>query len=448
MINKTSTLGFDKIYVINLKRRPDRKEELIKTLPGIDLTFIEAIDGKELSVEQLINEKKLNKSFLDPWGKITMGVFACALSHKKAWEQALMDGVETALFLEDDVYLTNPVLENGTFTPEYESIFNEIQQYDWDLIHFGKKTAGQTGINVGKHLVIPRFNTNYNGAHAYIATREMIKTMSDEYYPIKYASDLYLEQFYNTHNSFTLKNNLFKQISDGFNPENADSDTYYNEFRENSGRVGLSFDQDGNVLNKKIVNYLKQPKDITDRYFEMILDKPKFGIQKFNKSNFFGISGLLRFLLTQLGENETMIELYPHLGELTFFFGSCGLFTNIYSIDPLLGEDKFNVNNEVTWEDVRIGFHSNTYHFKNISHIEKKPEDVVDNFNDISFLFINNRKNEDILPLINRYYDKIKDDGYIGGDCYENINIPNAKIFDNGYWVIKKSDIIIKPYHK
>jgi hypothetical protein len=265
--------------------------------------------------------------------------------------------------------------------------------------------------------------------------------MSDEYYPIKYASDLYLEQFYNTHNSFTLKNNLFKQISDGFNPENADSDTYYNEFRENSGRVGLSFDQDGNVLNKKIVNYLKQPKDITDRYFEMVLDKPKFGIQKFNKSNFFGISGLLGFLLTQLGENETMIELYPHLGELTFFFGSCGLFTNIYSIDPLFGEDEFNVNNEVTWEDVRIGFHSNTYHFKNISHIEKKPEDVVDNFNDISFLFINNRKNEDILPLINQYYDKIKDDGYIGGNCYENVNIPNAKIFDNGYWIIKKNEL-------
>ena len=446
MINKTSTLGFDKIYVINLKRRPDRKEALIKTLPGLDLTFIEAVDGKLLSVEQLITEKKLNKSFLDPWGKVTMGVFACALSHKKAWEQALIDGVETALFLEDDVYLTNPVLENGGFTPQYESIFNEIQQYDWDLIHLGKKTGGQTGINVGEHLVIPRFNTNYNGAHAYIATREMIKTMSDEYYPIKYASDLYLEQFYNTHNSFTLKNNLFKQISDGFNPENADSDTYYNEFRENSGRVGLSFDQDGNVLNKKIVNYLKQPKDITDRYFEMVLDKPKFGIQKFNKPNFFGISNLLGFLLTQLGENETMIELYPHLGELTFFFGSCGLFTNIYSIDPLLGEDEFNVNNEVTWEDVRIGFHSNTYHFKNISHIEKKPEDVVDNFNDISFLFINNRKNEDILPLINQYYDKIKDDGYIGGNCYENINIPNAKIFNNIYWVVKKSDIIIKPY--
>ena len=129
MINKQSTLGFDKIYVINLKRRPDRKENLIKTLPGLDLTFIEAVDGNELSVEQLIKENKINKSFYDPWGKVTMGIFACALSHKKAWDQALMDGVETALFLEDDVYLTIPVLDNGNFTPEYKSIFNDINEY-------------------------------------------------------------------------------------------------------------------------------------------------------------------------------------------------------------------------------------------------------------------------------------------------------------------------------
>jgi GR25 family glycosyltransferase involved in LPS biosynthesis len=441
MTNKQSTLGFDKIYVINLKRRPDRKENLIKTLPGLDLTFIEAVDGNELSVEQLIKEKKLSKSFFDPWGKVTMGIFACALSHKKAWDQALMDGVETALFLEDDVYLTIPVLDNGNFTSEYQSIFNDINQYDWDLVHLGKKTSGQSGIDVSKHLVVPKYNTNYNGAHSYIATKDMIKTMSEEYCPIRYAADIYLEQLYHTHNTFTLRKNLFKQISDNFNPENADSDTYYNEYREGGGRVGLSFDENGNVLNKKIVNYLKQPKDIIDRYVEMVLEKPKFGVQKFNKPNFFGISNLLGFLLTQLGENETMVELYPHFGELTFFFGSCGLFNNIYAIDPLCGEDRFNVENEVSWDDVRVGFYSNTYHFKNISHIEKTPDEVFEDFNNISFLFINNRNNENILPLISQYYDKIKNDGYIGGDFYENINIPNAKVFDNGYWVIKKNEL-------
>jgi hypothetical protein len=272
----------------------------------------------------------------------------------------------------------------------------------------------------------------------------MIKTLLDEYTPVKYAADIYLEQFYNTHNTFTLKKNLFKQISDNFNAENADSDTYYNEYREGGGRVGLSFDENGNVLDKKIVNYLKHPKDLIDKYMEIVLEKPKFGVQKFNKPNFFGISNLLGFLLTELGKNETMVEIYPHFGELTFFFGSCGLFTNIYSIDPLCGEDEFNVSNEITWDDVKIGFHSNTYHFKNVSYIKKTPEEVCNDFNNISFLFINNRNNQNILSLISQYYDKIKDNGYIGGDCYENIKIPNAKIFDNGYWVVKKNEINIE----
>lgn len=64
---KFSTLGFDKIYVINLKHRKDRKEKLIKDNPGINFTFVEALYGKDLNVNQLIKEKKLNTSFLILW---------------------------------------------------------------------------------------------------------------------------------------------------------------------------------------------------------------------------------------------------------------------------------------------------------------------------------------------------------------------------------------------
>ena len=243
MNKKYTTLGFDKIYVINLKRRSDRKKELIKNFPNIDFTFIEAIDGEELNQEQLLYEKKIGTSFYDPTGMVTMGIFACALSHKKAWDQALIDGVENALFLEDDVYLTTPFIENGIFTPLYQKILDEIKQYDWDLIHLGKKTQFQNGINVGKYLVIPRYNSNHNGAHAYIATKEMIQVLSDTYLPIKYAADVYLEQFINDYNLFTLKESLIRQISDITDPQNADSDTYYNEYRDGGGKIGISFKQ-------------------------------------------------------------------------------------------------------------------------------------------------------------------------------------------------------------
>ena len=141
---KYSTLGFDKIYVINLKRRSDRKEQLLAKFPNINFTFIEAIDGEELDQETLIAEGKLNRSFFDPTGMVTMGIFACALSHKKAWDQAIEDGVENALFLEDDVYPIIPLVEKNKFTADYQSILNDIKQFDWDLIHLGKKENFKT----------------------------------------------------------------------------------------------------------------------------------------------------------------------------------------------------------------------------------------------------------------------------------------------------------------
>ena len=155
MNSKYKTLGFDKIYVINLKRRQDRKTELIKNFPNVDFTFIEAIDGKELHHIPLIKEKKIHTSFFDPHGMITIGVFACALSHKKAWDQAISDGVENALFLEDDVVPNINFIQNSNLSLEYQHFHDEIKQYDWDMIHLGKKTSHQTGMNAGQYLTLP-----------------------------------------------------------------------------------------------------------------------------------------------------------------------------------------------------------------------------------------------------------------------------------------------------
>ncbi len=435
---KHSTLGFDKIYVINLKRRKDRKDKLINDYPEINFTFIEAIDGRDITKEQLIESGQLNSSFYDPSGMVTMGIFACALSHKKAWDQALADGVENALFLEDDINFKVPFVENKSFTPLYQDILSDLKQFDWDLVQFGKKSKYQYGLTIGKYFVIPRYKSNFNGAHTYGATKEMIQSLSDNCLPVKYAADVYIEGFYNTHNLLTLKESLIRQNSDLVDPQNADSDTYYNDYREGGGKVGISFDEKGNVINKRLAQYLKHPKDILQQHTEIILERPKFGLQKFNQSSFFSISNLLNEL-KYLDKDSKMVELYSHLGESTFYFGCSGLFKNIYCIDPLKGEDKFNLDNNLTWEDIKVGFHSNTYHFENINHIEKDPLKIVDSFEDISFLYINNRKSENIKPLINLYLPKIKETGFIGGNGPIDFN--PSLVFEDGSWLIKKEDV-------
>jgi hypothetical protein len=448
MNNKYSTLGFDKIYVINLKRRPDRKKAILEANPEIDFTFIEAVDGKELNIDQLLSEGKINKSFFDPSGMVTMGVYACALSHKKAWDQALQDGVSNALFLEDDIFLTMELVLNGDLTPVYKEVLSEIDEFDWDILHLGKKHPTSEGINVGNYWVVPRYNSNYNGAHAYSVTNSSLKILTNNYLPISYAADVYLEQYTSTLNVFTIKQSLIQQHSDQTDNSLADSDTYYNEYREGGGNIGISFDQNGNVLNKKIVKYIKHPIDITKQYTESVLGSPKFGEQLITSPNnintsLFSILDLLKTLSCNLEPNSKMVEINSHLGESTFFFGCSGLFSNIYAVDPLSGEDKFNLDNDMTWKDIEVGFHCNTYLHKNISHIKNQPEKVVNSFKDISFLYINNRKKEDISKIIKLYYPILKETAYIGGNNIED-KIEGSTVFEDGSWLIKKPHIYNK----
>jgi GR25 family glycosyltransferase involved in LPS biosynthesis len=445
MTHKHNTLGFDKIYVINLKRRLDRKTTLIKENPNLDFTFIEAIDGKNLTQNELLENNLLNSSFYDPSGMVTMGVFACALSHKKAWDQAILDGVNNALFLEDDIFLTENLTTVNNLTPLYQDIFNEFQEIDYDILFLGKKTHSQSGMNIGKYLTVPRFNSNHNGAHAYVVNKETIQNLSDNYLPIKYAADVYLEQFYNTHKVLTLKKSIIRQFSDTLDPSSADSDTYYNDFREGGGRVGISFDEKGNVINKRLAQYIKHPKDILEQYTEIVLSRPKFGIQKFNppknvgrNDNFFDISKLLNCLSKELNKKVKMIEINSHLGENSFFFGCSGLFSNIYSIDPYKGKDKFNIDNDLTWEDIEVGFHSNTYIFENIlNHIQLSPKEAITHLPQVSFLYINNRKKEDISDVIDLYLPKIENEGFIGGDNIQDA--PLNSIIYGSNWLIKKT---------
>ena len=182
-MKKHNTLGFDKIYVINLERRLDRKTKLIKENPNLDFTFIDAIDGKNLIQSELLDKKLINTSFYDPSGMVTMGVFACALSHKKAWDQALIDGVDNALFLEDDIYLPEKLNTLNGLTPRYQEMFDEFQSVDYDVLFLGKKTPTQHGINIGKYLTVPRYNSNHNGAHAYSVNKETLKYISSNYLP-------------------------------------------------------------------------------------------------------------------------------------------------------------------------------------------------------------------------------------------------------------------------
>lgn len=85
-----STLGFGKIYVLNMPSRKDKKAEMTVLAAQYNLTleFIKGINGR-VEYPQMAAEQA--------------GILACASAHAQAWQTFVESGSQTALIFEDDV---------------------------------------------------------------------------------------------------------------------------------------------------------------------------------------------------------------------------------------------------------------------------------------------------------------------------------------------------------
>lgn len=151
-------IQFDKIFVINLLRRPDRKKQMenffIKThVPKTNYEFVEAVDGQDKLIQTQYEQiKKSNPSNLI----ITSGHFACLLSHLRAIKLAKSRGYKSIMILEDDVF---------TEETNFISKLNSIKVPNYDLLYLG-------GITSKKKFFTSEWawsgETNIMGAYGYI----------------------------------------------------------------------------------------------------------------------------------------------------------------------------------------------------------------------------------------------------------------------------------------
>jgi len=195
----------DKIYVINLPGRLDRKnicEEQAKKY-NLDLNYVDAIDGRDLDLDLLLKEGIIDKVFYDPHGTCcTMGTYGCSMSHIKAWQQAYDDGVEVSLFLEDDFFVS-PFIDYNQMLSQKDYIMD----VDWDVLFLGKHRRFVKGYDINSLMVKTTEDwldtevatrkedtgLEYWGAHAYLVRRKTIKYLLDNYIPVNMGADVWLQ---------------------------------------------------------------------------------------------------------------------------------------------------------------------------------------------------------------------------------------------------------------
>ena len=100
-----------KTYLISLKKSTERRERVVEEIsryPFMDIEWVEAVNGKELTEEEtdlLFDRKKFRHRYnREP----LPGEIGCTLSHRECYRRLLRSENEYALILEDDVCFPNP----------------------------------------------------------------------------------------------------------------------------------------------------------------------------------------------------------------------------------------------------------------------------------------------------------------------------------------------------
>jgi GR25 family glycosyltransferase involved in LPS biosynthesis len=158
---KLNIIVWDKIFVINLARRLDRRIQIENFFAKSNISksqyeIIEAYDGLDINIIKQYNKKKLDPDFQI----ITPGHFACLLSHLKVIKLAKKYGYNQIMILEDDVF----------FDPDLVSKLHSIYVPQFDLLYLG-------GIMSKKKYFDKNWaysnKTNIMGAYAYILSSKI-----------------------------------------------------------------------------------------------------------------------------------------------------------------------------------------------------------------------------------------------------------------------------------
>lgn len=199
---RPNDLRLDRIYVINLERRTERRTHMRSAcdLLGLDCEFVSAVDGQLIDKQYLIeNRISVMKGYLDPFHKrpMTYGEIGCFMSHYNVWLDVVRKGRRWSAVFEDDAKFERDFLEK--FDRLMDSVL-ELEDGRVDFIYLGRKREGESteeswfNNQTDLHLVHPTYSywtigylISLSGAKKLIDSEPLSKLLPvDEFLPIMY----------------------------------------------------------------------------------------------------------------------------------------------------------------------------------------------------------------------------------------------------------------------
>ncbi|XP_062891934.1 procollagen galactosyltransferase 1-like [Mobula hypostoma] len=192
-------MGFDEVFLINLKRRPKRRMRMLRSLyeQEIACEIFDAVDGRAFNSSQI---KELGITMLaeyqDPYSgrPLTKGELGCFLSHYNIWKEIVDRGLQKSVLFEDDLRF------EIFFKRRLKYLMKEVEKakLDWDLIYIGRKRMQvdhpEKAVSGVRNLVVADYSywtlgyvLSLKGAKKLIDSKPFDKMLPvDEFLPIMY----------------------------------------------------------------------------------------------------------------------------------------------------------------------------------------------------------------------------------------------------------------------
>ena len=163
------------VWVINLKKRPDRLERIGKRLNqlGVEWTKIEAIDGQNCKNNDLNISAKFGEI-----GFLSDNTRACSASHYKVWELLISRDFNHVIVLEDDVELSDEfrdLLYDDSWIPNGSNLI-KLEKFAPNKV--SKILVGAVlSQALGDTRHVHKMYSRHTGAAAYLLSRKGTKKL-------------------------------------------------------------------------------------------------------------------------------------------------------------------------------------------------------------------------------------------------------------------------------
>lgn len=166
-------------YVVNLRRRPDRRAEIAMQLPtNLAVRYTSdwpvEIDGHVLDHESVAASGyelfpwRIESD--NPWWSrpLKWGEVGCTIAHLACWRAAIADDVDYALVLEDDAVLMPDFLDR------IDDVLRRLDPEPFDLMYLGRYPLEPDAPTAHSGLVTPGYS---HCTFGYLLTRSGLRTV-------------------------------------------------------------------------------------------------------------------------------------------------------------------------------------------------------------------------------------------------------------------------------